>query len=359
MASQIEDVVQNCAVCSKYQKSNTKEPLLCHEPSRRPWEKVGADLCEYGGHTYLVLVYYYSNFIEVDHLKETASAMVITRFKSHFYGIPDVLFTDNGPQFSSHQFSEFSDKYQFRHDTSSPYFPQSNGKVGKAVQTVKNILKKAHDDRQDPYLALLALRNTPIDGQVGSPVQQLMGKRTKTLLPTTEELLQPKIIRPSAVRSAILKRQRRQKYYYDRLSRPLPSLKVGESVIFQNNNNIIWKPATVTSVEQAPRSYVITTPEGQMYRRNRRHIRRFQSEVEPDDGDDTFTQGGGVQEPDTLPDSVTAEEGTEFYAFRSNSTGADSYSSNTETIDKVSVKAGTIIMLKLISPVLTSKEGRM
>ena len=194
MATQIKNVIQNCAVCSNYQKSNTKEPFLCHEPSRRLWEKVGADLCEFGGHTYLVLVDYYSNFIEVDHLKETTSAMVITRFKSHFarYGIPDVLFTDNGPQFSSHQFCDFSDKYQFKHDTSSLLFPQSNGKVEKAVQTVKNILKKAHDDRQDPYLALLALRNTPIDDEVGSPVQQLMGRRTKTLLPTTDKLLKPR-----------------------------------------------------------------------------------------------------------------------------------------------------------------------
>ena len=78
MAIQIEDVVQNCAVCARYQRSNTKEPLQSHSPPYRPWEKVGADLCEFVRRTYLVLVDYYSNFIEVDHLKETTSSAVIT-----------------------------------------------------------------------------------------------------------------------------------------------------------------------------------------------------------------------------------------------------------------------------------------
>ena len=57
---------------------------------------------------------------------------------------------------------------------------------------------------------------------------------------------------------------------------------------------------------------MITTPEGQMYRRNRRHIRRFLGEVEPDDAGDTFTQEGDVQEGvlDTLPESDTVGGGT-------------------------------------------------
>ena len=287
MSTQIEDVVQNCEVCARYQRSNVKEPLLCHDPPHRPWEKVGADLCEFGGRTYLVLVDYYSNFIEVDQLKETTSAKVITRCKAQFarHGIPDTFVTDNGPQFSSQLFCEFSSNYQFKHLTSSPLFPQSNGKAEKAVQIVKNILKKARDDKQDPYLALLALRNTPIDDEVGSPVQQLMGRRTRTLLPTTNELLLPKSIQASTVRKAIVQRQQRQKHYYDRLSQPLAQLKVGDNVTFQCSN--AWKPATISGVAHTPRSYMVTTPEGQTYRRNRRHIRRSEAHVELDDSDDT------------------------------------------------------------------------
>ena len=173
MSAQIEDTVSNCTVCSRYQRSNPNEPLLPHKPPHRPWEKVGADLCELDGRAYLVLVDYYSNFIKIDYLKETTSTQVIKCCKLQFvrYGIPDIFFTDNGPQFSSQQFHDFASAYDFKHQTSSSHYPRSNGKVEKAVQTVKNILKKARDSRQDPYLALLALRNTPIDDNIGSPVQ--------------------------------------------------------------------------------------------------------------------------------------------------------------------------------------------
>ena len=69
----------------------------------------------------------------------------------------------------------------------------------KAVQTVKNLLKKAIHDKQDPYIALLDYRNTPVSDTLGSPAQRLMGRCTKTLIPTMEKLLQPKTINPRSV----------------------------------------------------------------------------------------------------------------------------------------------------------------
>ena len=56
---------------------------------------------------------------------------------------------------------------------SSPYYPQSNGRNEKAVQTIKSLIKKAKDDDRDIHLALLELRNTPINDQLGSPAQRL------------------------------------------------------------------------------------------------------------------------------------------------------------------------------------------
>ena len=54
------------------------------------------------------------------------------------------------------------------------------------------------DDNSDPHLALLEFRNTPINDRLGSPTQRLMGRRTKTLIPTSETLLCPKTIKPSS-----------------------------------------------------------------------------------------------------------------------------------------------------------------
>ena len=236
-------------------------------------------MCELRGRNYLILVDYYY-FIEVDYLKETTSEQVITRCKSQFarHGIPDIFFTDNGPQFSSDKFWKFAIAYQFEHHTSSPYYPQSNGKAEKAVQTVKNILKKVLYDGRDPYLALLDLCNTPVNDKIGSPAQQLMGRRTKTLLPTTKRMLLPKTIQASTVKSNIALQQQRQKHYYDRCSKPLPQLNIGDNVRVQGNNE--WK---LTGTSPNPQSYAVTTTEGQTIRRNRKHLRKSQTEYDNDD----------------------------------------------------------------------------
>jgi hypothetical protein len=64
--------------------------------------------------------------------------------------------------------------------------------VENPVKTAKKILKKAQADKRDPYLAILAWRNMPIEGLNSSPVQRLMGRRTRTPLPTSANLLKGK-----------------------------------------------------------------------------------------------------------------------------------------------------------------------
>jgi hypothetical protein len=249
------------------------------------------------------MVDYYSGFIEVDQLHNTSSQSVIAHCKPHFarHGIPDTLVTDNGPQFSSELFRKFTTSYQFQHYTSSPHYPQSNGRAEKAVQTVKNIIKKASDDKSDHYLALLEYRNMPINDQLGSPTQRLMGRRTKTLVPTTESLLLPKMIKSSLVQKEMKEQKMKQKYYYDQHSHPLQKLNVGDKVSIRKEGR--WSPAVVTDVASTPRSYIVTTPEGQRYRRNRRHIiKRSESLTYPDDG---YTNEEATPESVNPPDAAT------------------------------------------------------
>ena len=293
MAAQIEDTVSNCSTCAMYQRNNLKQPLLPHPAPSRPWERVGADLCELCGKHYLILVDYYSNFIEVDLLKETTSRQVIEHLKPQFarHGIPDILITDNGPQFSSDTFHKFSVDYQFQHHTSSPHYPRSNGKAEKSVQTVKNLLRKARTEDRDFHLALLDFRNSPTNDNVGSPAQRLMGRRTKTLLPTAEKLLLPKTIPPTVVKSDCLRRQDTQKQAYDKTSKPLSSLKPGDHVHYRSGK--MWLPAVVVDISEHPRSYTIQAPEGQTYRRNRVHLRPDTSfKNNSDDEDDSHIDEG-------------------------------------------------------------------
>ena len=77
-------------------------------------------------------------------LKELNSLETIGHMKSIFarHGIPELLVSDNGPQYSSIEFQKFVIDYGFKHITSSPKHPQSNGAAERAVQTIKSMLKK-------------------------------------------------------------------------------------------------------------------------------------------------------------------------------------------------------------------------
>ena len=130
--------------------------MQTHKIPERPWSLLGADLFTLHSKDYIVLVDYYSDFVEVSPLKDTNSTAVIKFMKGQFsrHGIPDVLISDNGPQFTSREFSEFATQWEFQHVTSSPYHPKSNGKAESAVKVVKNLFKKAQRDNKDPWLSL-------------------------------------------------------------------------------------------------------------------------------------------------------------------------------------------------------------
>ena len=92
--------------------------MQSHEFVAHPWAKVAADLCEFDNRVLLVVCDYYSNFIEVARLSSITSRAVIKELKAIFarFGVPDTLVMDNGPQFSSAEFSVFSRTWMFEQD---------------------------------------------------------------------------------------------------------------------------------------------------------------------------------------------------------------------------------------------------
>jgi transposase InsO family protein len=82
-----------------------------------------------GKDKYLLLVDYYSKYFELIRVTDSTSNTVVNVLQQHLarYGLPEILYTDSGPEFASKGFFNFVRKYQFQHVTSSPTFPQSNG----------------------------------------------------------------------------------------------------------------------------------------------------------------------------------------------------------------------------------------
>ena len=188
------------------------EPLIPSPFPQQPWQRVGTDLFKWKKTDYLLVVDYYSRFIEIAKLTSTTAVGVISHLKSIFahHGIPEVVVSDNGPQYSSAVFEKFSKEYEFDHVTSSPKYPQANGEAERVVKTTKQLLEK----NSNPYLALLAYRSTPLENGY-SPSELLMGRKLRTTLPIAPKQLKPSLPKESVVREKERKLKKRNKRNFD------------------------------------------------------------------------------------------------------------------------------------------------
>ena len=122
MSDEIRQFVEKCPTCATFQAKQPEQPLLIHEIPERPYQKVATDIFTIKSRNYLITVDYYSQYFEVDFLQETKSDNVIHKLKANFarFGIPEILISDNGPQFTSNEFKNFATKWNFKHETISP-----------------------------------------------------------------------------------------------------------------------------------------------------------------------------------------------------------------------------------------------
>lgn len=280
MNADVKSFIGQCDICQSFRNQQAKEPLLSHELPCRPWSKIAMDLCESHGRQLLVVVDYFSSFIEVKRLTKTTSRAIITTLGEIFarFGIPEEIVSDNGPQFASADFAKFCSEWGIDHITSSPLYPQSNGKCENAVKIVKRMFDKCRGDGTSEYKALLNWRNTPSTGMSSSPSQRLMGRRCRTFLPTVDKLLQPAFDVVEASREMAGQRAV-QRHYFNKTAHSLAPLQDGSTVRMRLPQSDRWTLGTVRRMV-APRSYEVEVA-GAIYRRNRRHLQATQERVVP------------------------------------------------------------------------------
>ena len=161
---QIKHMISMCNVCLQL-RENRAEPMISTPLPSRPWQCIGTDLFHFQGQKYLLMVDYFSRYVEIALMSSTNAASIINQMSSVFarHGIPEEVVSDGGPPYESREFKKFAARYGFTHTVSDPYYAQGNGEAERAVQTVKTLLKKAKAGGDDLYLALLAYRNTPLE----------------------------------------------------------------------------------------------------------------------------------------------------------------------------------------------------
>ncbi len=144
LSTDIENCCQRCQICVMNQKRIKDCPNSYWPPTNRPMERVHADLFHFEGKTFLLIVDSFSKWIDVSLLSKSDAKSVnkqILHFFSNF-GICKLLVTDNGPPFSSREFENCMSNEGVKIKHSPEYHPESNGLAERAVQTVKQSLKK-------------------------------------------------------------------------------------------------------------------------------------------------------------------------------------------------------------------------
>ena len=179
--------------------------------------------------------------------------------------------TDNGTCFVSAEFEDFLARNGIRHLTSAPYHPQSNGLAERAVQIIKNGLKKVTTGNVRVRLAkiLFAHRLTPQTTTGLSPAEMLLGRRPRSRL----DLLKPHTA------DRVERKQLAQKSQHDRHARDRVFTEEDPVFVRNYHQGDKWLPGVI-SEKTGPVSFKVTMTTGQDRRCHQDQIRKRSPDVE-------------------------------------------------------------------------------
>ena len=185
----------------------------------------------------------------------------------------------NDPQYSSSEFQDFAMQYEFQHVPRRLDILNQMGKRNvRYVKTAMRNMKKALNAKAYPYLAMLEHKNTPSEGMSTSPAQRLFGRRKRSTIPTSRQLLEP--ICMHSPKQELQQAKTKRAYYYNRRSKKLLALMVGDAVRRMPEKGMKSRRKGKVKAIASPRSYIVETDDGGNYEEiKRRHLRKT---VEPD-----------------------------------------------------------------------------
>jgi hypothetical protein len=166
------------------------------------------------------------------------------RYLCSRHGIPKILVTDNGTQFSSAEFGNFTKENGITHFFSAPYNPMSNGQAERFVDTFKRTFQKLKGEGAPGMeiieTFLVTYRTTPNnslpDGK--SPSEIFLGRKPRTTL----DLLRPPQIQP------IERDQEMERNFNRRFGTKLRTFDLGNHVFARHRISQSWKAGTIVKI---------------------------------------------------------------------------------------------------------------
>ncbi|BES88660.1 Hypothetical protein NTJ_01466 [Nesidiocoris tenuis] len=184
----IEIHVQSCRECQMTRPEMSEVPLFSWSVPQKPWSRIHVDYCgPFQGKNWLIIIDATSKWMEVFPMERTSTTKTITLLRETFarFGLPSMIVSDNGAQFTSLEFSEFCKTNNIKHVTGAPYHPKTNGLAERGVRTFKQRMR-AGINTKDINIRLqkflMSYRSTPQRTTQRSPAAIMFGRELQTRL---------------------------------------------------------------------------------------------------------------------------------------------------------------------------------
>lgn len=136
---------------------------------------------------------------------------------------------------------------------SSPHFAQSNSFVEKMIGAAKNLIKKSVGR---------VIEFAATDNKLGSPMQRLFSRWTRSQIPVLNNKLKPEVIEKNP-KPFSNSRQQQSKYF--NCSKFVPEFfEVGDHVFIRNHHRV-WVTEIIENKADTPRSYIVRIVNGNLY----------------------------------------------------------------------------------------------
>ncbi|XP_058049718.1 uncharacterized protein K02A2.6-like [Ahaetulla prasina] len=269
MDAEIAERVGKCQACQESRPLPPTAPVREWEKPQGPWSRIHIDFAgPFHGQTFLIVVDAFSKWLEVILMKSTTAEAVIATLRHLFatHGLPDILVSDNGPQFTAAQFEEYLAEEGIRHALSAPFHPASNGLAERSVRSAKEALSRLKPgDWQTKIDFFLAIQHrTPSTATGKSPAELLMGRKLRCPL----DRLNPHYT-PEGYKGKLEKTR---------------EMSIGDPVWARNyGDGPSWLTGQIIKVT-GPKSYVVELPDNRVWRRHVDQLRkRITDQTEPNE----------------------------------------------------------------------------
>lgn len=287
-----ERKVKACQECLLVSLPNRPEPM---NPSRFPngaWEAVALDFKGPlpSGEYLLVVIDYFSKFIQVEVLSSISAQQLIKAMRSIFtnFGPPYSIRADNGSQINCEEFREFCREYDIKLIHTPPYWPQANGEVERMNQTIGKQLKisrsRKSDWKEDLKIFISNYHATPQSTTGISPAELMLNRKIRNKLPSMS-LTQ---VENESLADRIKIRSADMKEYTDRKRRAKDSkIQEGDEVLLydtakKSKLDTNFKPERYKVLRKEKGEVTVQSKEdGSVKKRNVVHVKKVINQEQP------------------------------------------------------------------------------